>query len=483
MPTFRNSFVAGLLLALSWVSSTPAQQKPSQQAPAQSQDTSVAPIPAYHSPLASQADNGADQNLDASERIVPDDRALAGAEALTLGSSETSRSYWQPHVDLSGSADSNALGQNSGWTTYTSILGGVNVHKISGHSDLTVGYAAGGNFSNDGSIGNSVVQQLNFAEKITVRRVTLSFLENMNYLPQASLGYGLQTGVDGTALQPGLAPLDSVLTTRGQRIDNSFLAEADVHLSPRSSVTMVGGYSLLHYFDNQPNVLNSTTATAQGGYNRQVSAKDTIAVLYRFSDFRYGNGISQTINDNAVQVSYGRRVTGRLALQFGGGPEITFFSSPILNNSAGTSTSASQVNFSASASLTYQLRRAALGGSYFRGVSTGSGVSAGSVTDTVSANLSKQLTRTVAGKINGGYARNRALAIPGFGIYNQSYNYAFAGASLSRPWGRSMNVFVSYQAQYQYSNVGFCAGVTCGTSVVVHLISVGWHWQARPMLF
>jgi hypothetical protein len=311
----------------------------------------------------------------------------------------------------------------------------------------------------------------------------------MDYLPQASLGYGgyggsgLSLPGGGTlGLQPGLAPIDAVLTTRGQRIDNSFLTQADVNLTRRSSFTVLGGYSLLHYFDNSLNLLNSTTATAQAGYNRKVSAKDTFAVFYRFSGFRYSD-INQSINDNVVQFSYARRVTGRLAFQIAAGPEYSLFTTPILTNNAGTATSSSQLNWSLSTSLTYQLKRASVAASYFHGVSAGSGVLSGSVTDTVTVNVSRQLSRTFSGGITGGYARNRALAIPGYGVYNQSYNYSFAGANLSHPWGRSMNLFLSYQAQYQDSNVGFCAGVTCGTDVLVHLISVGFNWHTRPMLF
>jgi len=296
-------------------------------------------------------------------------------------------------------------------------------------------------------------------------------------------GSGLSLPGGGTlGLQPGLAPIDAVLTTRGQLIDNSFLTQADVNLTRRSSFTVLGGYSLLHYFDNSLNLLNSTTATAQAGYNRKVSAKDTFAVFYRFSGFRYSD-INQSINDNVVQFSYARRVTGRLAFQIAAGPEYSLFTTPILTNNAGTATSSSQLNWSLSTSLTYQLKRASVAASYFHGVSAGSGVLSGSVTDTVTVNVSRQLSRTFSGGITGGYARNRALAIPGYGVYNQSYNYSFAGANLSHPWGRSMNLFLSYQAQYQDSNVGFCAGVTCGTDVLVHLISVGFNWHTRPMLF
>jgi hypothetical protein len=486
MQLSRDSLAVGLLFALVCVPAGRAQQPSSQPAAAQPapapMDQSTAPIPAYHSPLASQADETNEPNADDSQKVVPDQRSLSGAQNLSLGSPETSRSYWQPHVDVTATADSNALGNAPGWTTYESIIGGINVHKISGHSDLTLGYAGGGILSSDGSIGNSVIQQLNVSERITARRLVLSFLDNMDYLPQATLGYGSLTGIDGGGLQTSLTPIDSVLTTRGQRVDNSFVTEADVNLTPRSSLTVLGGYSLLHYLDSQPNVLNSTTATVQAGYNRQVSAKDTLAVLYRFSGFRYSN-LNQSINAHIVQLSYGRRVTGRLAFQVAAGPEYVLFATPILENNAGTLTSSSELDWSGNASLTYQLRRGGLGASYFHGISAGSGVEGGSVNDTITANFSRQLSRTVSGAITGGYSRNRALAIPGFGIFDQAYDYAFAGASVSRPWGRSLNLFLSYQAQYQYSNDSFCVGATCGTSVVAHLISVGVHWQARPMLF
>ena len=479
MPTLRQTLAAGLLIAAACLP-VRAQQQPSQSPPAQPQDESSAPIPAYHSPLASQADNS-DQTGGGTPEVAPDDHALAGAQHLTLGSSE-SRSYWQPHVDVSATADSNAFGaSNSGWTTYESVLGGINLHKISGPSDLTLGYAGGAVISSDGGTGNYVLQQLNVAERITAKRFVFSFLENLYDLPQALLGYGSLTG-EGTSLEPGLAPVNSILTTRGQQLTSSSVGEMDVKLTRRSSITLVGGYYLLHYFENQPTLLNTDTITAQAGYNWQVSPKNTLAVLYRYSDFQYSD-LNQTIRDNVVQLSYGRRVTGRLAFQIAAGPDFTSFGTPVLQNSTGTTTSSSQVSWSASGFVNYQLRRGSLGASYFHGVSTGSGVQAGSENDNLTATFSRRLTRTVTGNINGGYSRNKALAFPGFGIFNQSYNYAFAGASISRPWGRSLSLFASYQAQYQYSNDSFCVGSTCGFNVLAHLISVGLHWQSRPLLF
>ncbi len=264
----------------------PAQQ-PSQQQPAQTQDQSAAPIPAYHSPLASQADNGENPAPADSGDVVPNDRALSGAQNLSLGSPETSRSYWQPHADVIATANTNAFGGTSGWTTYSSLLGGVDIHKIEGRSDTTLGVVGGAILSNDGGTNNYAISEVTFAERLTVRRFKFSFLDNMDYLPQAGLGYGggFGLGLPGggsLGLQPGLTPTDGILTTQGSRIDNSFLAESDVSLTRRSSLTLLGGYSLLDYLGNSLSQLNFHTITGQAGYNRKLSAKDNVAVFYRF---------------------------------------------------------------------------------------------------------------------------------------------------------------------------------------------------------
>ena len=112
----------------------------------------------------------------------------------------------------------------------------------------------------------------------------------------------------------------------GARSHKFVRQEFDEFLTARTSLTFVGGYSLLHYFDTA--LLDYGDATFQGGYNYQMSRKDTIAVSYLFSGFRYSN-FNQSINTHTVAVSYGRRVTGRLAFQASAGPQIVFSRMPI----------------------------------------------------------------------------------------------------------------------------------------------------------
>jgi len=465
------------------------------QSPTPTPDQATPPIPAYRSPLAGAADNG-DTDTD-NQKFIPDTRPLTGAQDLSIGAPAITHSYWQPHFNFSSSADSNGLSatNNTGWTTYSTFYGGVDLHRISGDSSLTLSYLGGGMISNSGDATDGITQAFNFSDKFAFRRWALTIFDQLHYLPQASFGFA---GLGGDTLPgsgfgglgSGFVPGQSILTATGQSLANSTVTEVDVLLTPRSTLTFSGGYSLLRYFDNDQ--LNSGGAIFQAGYSRQLTRKDTIGLQYSFSAFRYSN-FDQSINVNVVQASYGRRVTGKLAFQLGVGPEVATFHTPITTSTgspvspggaagAGPTT---YVSWSLHGGLTYQMRRTGLGLSYNHGVSGGSGVLAGAISDTVSGSASRQLSRRFSGSWNVGYARNTGLAVTAgtATTVNQIYSYWFTGGSLNHPWGRDMNMNLSYQLQYQDSNSGFCIGPTCGTNVVVHTITFGLGWSRRPIPF
>lgn len=493
---------AGMLVLALGAPGARAQQQNQDQQQQQSQEPSAAPIPAYRSPLASAADNGdADPNADP-QKLIPDDHALAGAENLGLGLPSLTHNYWQPHVDLLTTVDSNAAvapGQ-IGWSTWTSVMGGLDLRRTSGNTDLTLTYLGGGILSDTGSESNGIVQGVDFKDKITFRRASVTFIDQFNYMPGSLFGFaGLGTvqlpGAGAGGLGSGFTPGESILTSLGQNLTNSFVTEVDAFLTPRSTISLVGGYSVLRYFNG--GLLDYGNANGQVGYNYQLNRTDSIAVSYQFSAFRYGN-FNQSINNNTVMVSYGRRLTGRLAFQVSAGPDFAFLRTPISTGAGGGGTgsgtsgaggagaatsSIQQIYWSVNTAVHYQMQRASLGLSYTRGISGGSGVLAGSVSDAVSGNATRQLSRTTNGSLNFGFAHNSGLSVAASTPVNQSYGYWFGGANLSRPWGRTLNLSLSYQLQYQDSNSTFCIGPTCGTNVMRHVITFGLGWRARPIGF
>jgi len=458
------------ILALS-VSVAKAQQPEGQ---------SSAPIPAYHSPFASAADYGDDENN--AQEPPASTRPLAGARNLALGGFETSRTFWQPRFDLFATGDSNAA-QRTGpasWGTWTSFSGGTDVHYASGNSDVSLGYTGGLMYSNDASSPNGVVQKLDVVDKISFRRVAVTLMDQLSYLPEQSFGFGGLGGVlpsSGitTGLGTGFVPDQSILAGRGQNLSNSYVTELDTYLTGRTSLIFSGGYSVLRYMDNS--LQNSWDVIGRAGYNYQISSKNTIAVLYTYQGIRYAN-FQQSVDDHAAQISFGRRVTGRLAFQIAAGPEVSMFQRSL----SGTAMNSTSIHWSLHTGAQYRVKRNQFALSYIHTVSSGSGVLAGAIADIASGTATRQMSRTFTSGITAGYSHNNGLSTSGTPI-NQRYSYWYGGATLSHPWGPVLGLTLSYQVQYQDSNLPFSIGPTKSTSLVRHLISVGLSWHQRPLRF
>jgi len=146
------------------------------------------------------------------------------------------------------------------------------------------------------------------------------------------------------------------------------------------------------------------------------------------------------------------------------------------------------------------LRKASLSASYSHGVTGGSGVLAGSVTNSTSGSVSQRLTQALTGTFTVGYSRNQGVVIPGLNgtagtgyciplqtgnclSSNQTYDYVFGGAGLSRSLGRSATIYGHYQVNYQNSSASFCLTVTCGRSYIQHQISLSLGWRPQPFAF
>jgi hypothetical protein len=241
----------------------------------------------------------------------------------------------------------------------------------------------------------------------------------------------------------------------------------------------VGAYSLLHYFED--NLLNFGDATFQAGYNYQLTRKDTVAVSYNFSAFRYSN-VDQSLNLNTIQGSYARRVTGRLAFQIAAGPQFLSSRFPITSSTSSTTSatgSSSQLYWTLNAALQYQLRRAQISATYNHGVTGGSGVVAGAETDVASGAFNQQVSRTFNVGLTAGYSRNRGIA----GSETQSYSYWFSGVNVTHPFSRSFDMFMNYQFQYQDVSTSGCSGSACPQNIIRNQIAFGVNLHKQPIAF
>ena len=493
MSTLKHISIGGIWLVL--LSCAPARAQQTGDTPQNQQEGQQPsqPIPAIRSPLASGADNGDEDEAPNPQLVQPDTRSLTGVEDLSLGTMALEHSYWQPRLALSETVDSNPGSTSAGngsWGTWTSLLGGVDIHRISGQSELLLSYTGGGMFSTGNSDAvNGVVQELNFKAKYSFRRSTLSVFDQLSYLPESSFGFAGTAGAGlpgvgtGGGVGSGFTPGQSILTPEGQNLANASAVELDTRLTSRTSLTFVGGYSLLHYFDN--NLLNYGDASFQAGYNYQISRKNTVAVSYNFSAFRYSN-VDQSLDLNTIQGSYARRVTGKLAFQISAGPQFASSTFPITSSTGSTATgtaSTSQLYWTLNTALQYQLRRAAISASYNHGVSGGSGVLAGAETDIATGSINDRVARTFNVGFTAGYSRNKGIAVSSGSSEAQSYSYWFAGVNVAHTIGRSLDIFANYQLQYQNGNTTGCVGSTCSTNITRNQIMFGLNLHKQPIPF
>lgn len=471
--------------ALSGIPTLAQQQQPANTP----QEQPTTPIPAIRSPLAGAADNGDADETGNTQQLTPDTRSLTGVEDLSLGTIPLKHSYWQPRASLLVNADSNpdySTG-SSDWSTWTTLTAGVDIHRVSGFSDLLLSYTGGGMFSNGGDVENGIIQELALKDKFTFRRSTFSVFEQFSYLPESSFGFSGTAGATlpgngGVNLGTGVTPGESILTPRGQNLSSSTAIEYDYKLTPRTSLTLLGSYALLHYYED--GLADYGGATFQAGYNYQLTRKDTIAVSYAFNAIRYSNE-NQSINANTIQGSYGRRVTGRLAFQIAAGPQFVSSTNPITSSATpmgSSSSNASVLYWSLNTAFTYQLRRALISAIYNHGLSGGSGLLAGSEADIVTGSVGGQLTRTVGASWSMGYSRNEGVAV-GTAPTAQTYSYWFTGVTVTHPVGRSLDFFVNYQLQYQTSGSNGCVGSACSADVIRNQIAFGMNLHKQPIPF
>src|SRR6267143_59395 len=450
---------------------------------AQEDNSRPKPAAREYSPLI-EGLGGQDSNGDqgSTSNLNPDTRPLTGVENPTLGTSGIRHSYWLPGFQYADTVRSSALNQATslGWNTTSIVTGKFSLLEAWSRAQLAVNYSGGASFSSDSAQGNSQFQQLGLVETFDWGRWQLHFLDQFSYLPEAQFGFGAGTalsipGIGGPLAPPlpGLessnVPNQSVFTTFGPRYSNSFAAQAAYTVSPRGSITAAGTYGILRFIE--AGNIESNNANFDVGYNYILTSADTLGVQYRFSGYRY-IGNPQAIDDQVVQFMYGRKITGRMALQVYGGPDVTTLRVPVNN-------STNRVSESGGASLSYALNRVSMALTYDLGVSGGSGVFAGANTNQLQFSLGRQLSREWAASLNLGYSRNRSVvSTPS----SQAYNSWYVGGGLSRPVGRNANFTIGYTAQIQTSNQVVCAAGVCSTNFTSQQITLGLQWHTRPFV-
>lgn len=502
-------------LAAAWAqdSTTPPAETPSQSGQADQQQ----PAPAY--------------GQQGSAAINNENPPLSGLDLPSLEPHAAPLSYLQPGATFSESVLTNAENSLGGGTNFTSIsrgLGSVALRRLWSNYDLAVDYEGGVGYYSQSGQGWKLLQQMDLDQRVTWKRGNLSLRDSFSYLPEGN--FGASYGALGTA---GISSLGesafssffggTQLGTLGlaPRILNLSLADISESLTPKSAITVTGGYSFTHFYGSDKvsgtSFIGDSQIMAQAGYNRVLTSHTQVALTYGYQAFDFSI-LGTAFHSHVIQGMYGHRISGRMDLLLGAGPQITLINSPaaVCSNSLLTllqctsfgATIESAVNkqtnlgVAARGRLRYQLTKTMLDLDYQRFETAGSGIFAGSQTDIIRFSANRPISRVWSGFVDIGYSKNDRLQpltpeqvmqcttppvagapAPICPANNAtSYNYGFIGGGVRRHFGRTFNAFVTYQFNELSFDESYCVNSSaCSRISNQNLITFGLDWTPRPI--
>jgi hypothetical protein len=409
------------------------------------------------------------------------DQPLSGVQAPTLGSAVSAQNYLVPSFSATSQlATSSSSSGFSRPTEFNYLLGTLDLNHVTNRSELLLHYAGGGMFS---SYLNSAIQDLEFSYNYKWQRWSLLVGDDVSFLSESPFGFG---GVGGLGFLNGdspfgpggflngiLGPNQTIPTIMVPRLSNTFVSQIEYNVSPRSSWTASGTYGTLNFLG--VDYINSADALFQTGYNYSISPASSIAVIYRFDDFRFTR-FAQTIEDHVVKFGYARYLSGRLSFQVAAGPSVVMLRGVLTGP-------ANNVSWALDTALSYKLDRTTLLLSYDHLVTGGSGVLVGAQTGQVQATVERKLKRRWGVSSSLGYATNRSLLPTATSSVLEHYNSWYAAARFNREMRPGTNLFVSYGARLQTLNAATCTTPNCGGNFISHEISAGFNFGHRPILF
>jgi hypothetical protein len=496
MSKHQSIWILGMLafaLSGAWAqdTSTPQATEPSPQS------TPQEPVPAYGQ------DNAA--------APISENPPLSGLDLPSLEPHAAPLSYIQPGATFSESADSN-IGNSVGNSSFGSIsrgLGSVTLQRLWSNYDLALDYSGGVAYYALHGEGFKALQQMDIDQKVSWKRGQLSVRDSFSYLPEGNFG-----GAYGSMGSQGIQSLGSTAfssfwggTALGSlglapRILNVSLADISENLTPKSSITVAGGYAFTHFYGNDVSTgepfIGSSQLSAQAGYNRVLSSHTQIALVYGYQGFDFSVQ-GTAFHSHVIQGMYGHRISGRMDLLLGAGPQFTRINSqtevcsdptildPTLCVLSGdtltpVTVTNTKVGVAAQGRLRYKFPKTSMELKYQRFQTSGSGFFAGAQSDIASLSAQRPLSRVWNAFADIGYSRNNRLQVVAAGIPANTYSYVFLGGGLHRSIGHDFHAFGSYQFNELWFDQSLCAsGSACSRISNRHVLTFGLDWTPRPI--
>lgn len=492
------------------------------------QDSSTPPPSTEPAPQSGQQEPVPAYGQENAPPPISENPPLSGLDVPSLEPHAAPLSYLQPGATFSQAADSNA-GTSLGGQSFTSVsraLGSVTLKRLWSHYDLALDYVGGFGYYTQQGQGVKLLQQMDLDQKITWKRGQLSLRDSFSYLPEGNFGgsYG-SMGSQGVgslgSTAFGMFSSGAALGTLGlaPRILNVSIADISENLTPKSALTVAGGYAFTHFYGSDfsgTSFIGSSQTSAQAGYNRILTSHTQIALVYGYQGFDF-SVLGTAFHSHIIQGMYGHRISGRMDLLLGAGPQITLIdtqgtvcSDPSLTGIAclfagdtllPTTVKNTKLGVAAQARLRYKFPRTSLDLSYLRSETSGAGLFAGAQSDVVRLGADRPLSRVWTVFADIGYSHNDRLQpltpeqvsqcelLLSQGLTATcpandatTYSYGFVGGGLHRAFGRNFHGYASYQFNELSFDHSYCVpGTPCSRISNRSVVTFGLDWTPRPI--
>jgi hypothetical protein len=287
------------------------------------------------------------------------------------------------------------------------------------------------------------------------RHWAFNISDSFSFLPQSpTTGLSGISGVGDLGAFPFQGPAQGpgggVLTYSGDRLINQVNGSIERQISPATSISGSGSWSIIHFMDDNAG-LDSSAETGSVALNRRLDARSSASVDAVYSTYSYGNsGLSlgyPNFQTKGINLSYQRLLSRTFSMSVSSGP--------LWISSSNSAQIPSRLSVAASASLNYnrKLTTASLG--YTRGANAGSGVLGGALSDSIAGSLAHTYGRKWVASADVGYTHSTGLQqflIVGSPVeVNQVFETVFGGVQLTRAFGPYWSGYTSYSVQHQSS--------------------------------
>jgi hypothetical protein len=460
--------------------------------------------------------------------LISENPPISGLDMPNLEPHTAPLSYLQPGGHLNETVDSNVADTLGGSRTATisRAVGSLELRRLWSHYDLYLDYLGGVSYYNVQHVGFRQIEELGLTQKVMWKRGELGIRDAFSYQPEGTFGgsYGV-VGATGAGLAGQSAFFGGTgLGALGQvpRLMNLSVVDVIESLTPKSSITVTGGYGFVHFLGNEPGTENSfigsTQVSAQVGYSRLLGAHDQGALVYGYQGFDFSTGVN--FHNHVIQVMWGHRISGRMDFVISVGPQFTQINdlptvvAPTTQNLSNPAciftlpgpevecpTNDLRIGAAGRVALRYRFRKVNLDVGYMHYLTNGSGFFAGAESDIANLTASRSLGRIWTVKADFGYSRNsrvipltlsqiaacaaaatkqpNAPACPG--VNANVYQYGYAGVRIHRMLGRTLEGYASYQFNDLSFDNSYCQGAgPCNRIAPRHVGTIGLDWIPRP---